>query len=172
MNALIVIDMQDAYFKHPRLKQQKEDLVVEINRLIADFTSRGDLVINVRTIHSPDKHTWTLNMLEDNQGFAFEGADETRILPGLQLDGAIELTKTRDSAFHKTDLLQILRDHNVTAVTLAGVSTHSCIFLTAAEAYANNLKVTIRTEAVDDEDEEMQRQALDYLRREYRQQVL
>lgn len=172
MNALIVIDMQEAYFKSPRLKAQKERLVNETNRLITVFTARGDMVIHARTVHSSDKRTWTLNMLQDNQGFAFEGADETQPIKDLRFDGAIDLIKTRDSAFHETGLLRILRDHTITAITLAGISAHSCIFHTASHAYAYDIATTIVTSAVGDEDEALAQQSFEYLQREYRQHII
>lgn len=171
MNALVIIDMQDAYFKSPGLVSRKRRLVNAINRLVAEHHQSGDLVFNIRTVHRRDKSTWTLNMLQDKQGFAFEDSKETRPIEGLELGGAHEIIKTRDSAFHGTDLLDRLRNDHVTAITLAGVSTHSCIFHTAAAAYAHNLTVTVAADAVGDEDEEMAAQALEYLRREYRQEI-
>lgn len=172
MNALIIIDMQPAYFKSPGLLGRRDALVQNINKLAAEFRSRGDLIVNIRTVHKKNKSTWTLNMLEDNQGFAFDGASETETIGDLSIDGALELTKTRDSAFYGTELLNALRDYAVTGLTLAGVSTHSCIFQTAADAYAHNLPVNVVSSAVDDEDQTLQRQALEYLEQEYRQHIL
>lgn len=172
MNALIIIDMQYAYFKTPNLVRSKDRLVGRINSLIHDATLNGDLLINVKTIHSPDKQTWTLNMLEDDKGFAFEGSSEVRNVAGLNIEKTVECIKTRDSAFHETGLWQLLQDNKVTSVTLAGVSTHSCIFHTASQAYAYNIPTTIVASAVGDEDETLAQQSLEYLQREYRQQII
>lgn len=172
MNALIIIDMQEAYFKSPNLTGQKDQLVREANALMSKARQAGELVINVRTVHRRDKRTWTLNMKQDDQGFAFEGDAETQTLPGLALGTALELIKTRDSAFHGTDLLQILRDHNIDSIALAGVSAHSCIFHTAAAAYAYDFPVTLAQAAIGDEDEAQRQQTFEYLRREYRQEIL
>lgn len=169
--ALIIIDMQEAYFKTPRLIARKDQLVENINRLYSEYRHNDDMVINVRTIHSPNKQTWTLNMLEDDQGFAFEGSDEIANVAGLDVDGAVEIIKTRDSAFHDTQLRQILTNHGVTSITLTGVSTHSCIFQTASDAYAYNIVTAVATDAVADEDETHHRQALNYLAREYRMSI-
>lgn len=172
MDALIIIDMQNAYFKSPNLVKQKARLVSEINSLIAEHSRRGALVLNVKTIHASDKSTWTLNMLQDNQGFLLKGTEETQNVSGLQLEAAIEIIKTRDSAFHETTLLQTLRDNQIQAITLAGVSAHNCIFHTAAAAYAYDFHVTLRTAAIGDEDDGQRQQAFEYLQAEYRQHIL
>lgn len=172
MNALLIIDMQDAYFKTVGLQSRKPHLIRHINQAVADARRNDDLVISIQTVHKTDKSTWTLNMLEDNQGFAFADSDEVDIVEGLRLDNALRVAKTRDSAFHGTNLLDLLREHDVEKVTLAGVSTHSCIFHTAAAAYAYDIKVNILENCVDDEDKSAHREALDYLRREYRQKII
>src|SRR5690242_15070867 len=127
--------MQPAYFKSPVLLRDKDRIVDHINALTREIRKNKDLLVNVRTAHLRNKSTWTLNMLEDDQGFAFQGDSETQALPGLDVDGAIQMIKTRDNAFHGTALLRTLRTHGVNTVTLAGVSAHSCIFHTAAAAY-------------------------------------
>jgi nicotinamidase-related amidase len=172
MNALIIIDMQEAYFKTPRLQKQKQRLAREINQLVVTSEQNNDLIINVVTIHAADKSTWTLNMLEDDQGFVFSGTKETHNLASLELGSALRIVKTRDSAFHDTDLLAVLRTHDITSLTLAGVSTHSCIFQTASDAYAYNFLVSVVAAATDDEDETAKITALEYLRREYRQRII
>jgi nicotinamidase-related amidase len=172
MHALLVIDMQDAYFKSPGLTSRKPQLIARINQLIAQTRQAGGMIVNIRTVHLHDKSTWTLNMLEDDQGFAFEGAKDTKNLPALKLDDAVDITKTRDSAFHETGLLALLQARGVTDITLAGVSTHSCVFHTAASAYAFDFKVKIHENCVDDEDQEAHRVALEYLRKEYRQEII
>lgn len=171
MNALIIIDMQDAYFKSPNLLKKKARLISEINSLITEHSRSGALVLNVKTVHASDKSTWTLNMLQDNQGFLLDGTDETQNVSGLQLDGAIEIIKTRDSAFHETNLLQILRTNHVRSITLAGISAHSCIFHTAAAAYAYDFHVTLPEAAIGDEDDGKCQQAFEYLQAEYRQHI-
>lgn len=171
MNALLIIDMQEAYFKSPELVRQKPTLVRNIDAAIARARRASELILTIRTEHARDKSTWTLNMLQDDKGFAFVGSDETHAVEGLDADDAIDIIKTRDSAFYKTDLLRTLNAHGVTSLTLTGVSAHSCIFQTAADAYAHNFTVTLRADSIGDESEAAMRQAFDYLRREYRQTI-
>lgn len=169
--ALIIIDMQMAYFKTPHLRQLQRGLVDHTNELIALAQKMEWLIVNITTQHSRDKHTWTLNMLEDDQGFSFDGQVESHALPELKLESAHHMAKTRDDAFHGTTLLKLLKDHSISDIVLAGVSAHSCIFHTAASAYANNITVTLYTPAIGDEDEQLSDQMIKYLRDEYRQQA-
>lgn len=170
-NALIIVDMQEAYFKDEKLHRQKAGLIDAINRLIDTSIEKDELIINVITVHSHDKSTWTLNMLDDDQGFLLEESSELAVPLNLP-DYTITINKTRDSAFHETNLIDVLKKNNITHVTLAGVSAHNCIFHTAAAAYAYNLRVVLPREAIGDEDEKAMRQAFEYLEKEYRQSVL
>ena len=59
--------------------------------------------------------------------------------------------KTRDSAFFGTDLLLRLGNLGVDTVLLAGVSTHACIAQTARDAFANNVRAQVVTDATADD---------------------
>lgn len=170
MHALIIVDMQSAYFADKNLKEQKSILIKNIQYEIDKHLRMGNLIVNVKTIHSHDKKTWTLNMLEDNQGFLFENSEETETL--LKLPGNTEYVyKSRDSAFHETNLIDMLRANNITHISLVGVSAHTCIFHTASAAYAYNLKATLIRDAIGDENMQAMQRAFDYLTSEYRQLI-
>lgn len=171
MIALLVIDMQNAYFEDPALAAQQKDLVAACNELVEAFASNGHKALLVGTEHERDKSTWSLNMLDDDQGFIFRGSEQARFVPGLAIDGLPQLVKTRDSAFIGTDLLSRLRNWGVDEVVLAGVSTHNCIAQTGADAFARNIRVTYAEDATGSENT---RAAIDMLRilsDEYRQRV-
>lgn len=168
---LLIIDMQDGYFSSESLNRQKRGLIKHINRLVEEFTSRSMPIINVMTVHSSNKRSWTLNMLQDDQGFMLEGTDETATIEGLNLADALRIFKTRDSAFHKTDLLDMLCEHKVDRLVLCGVTAHSCIFHTAADAYAHNFPTRLVADAIGDEDPAQKSSALEYLEWEYRQKI-
>ncbi|GAA1499263.1 hypothetical protein GCM10009628_42680 [Paeniglutamicibacter kerguelensis] len=108
-------------------------------------------------------------MLEDDQGFLFEGTPQTYNLSGLDTKDSIEVIKHRDSSFWGTDLLQQLRRHHIDSLVLAGVSSHTCIASTAADAYAANLRVALAVEAMASTDPEFENTTLKLLEQEYRQ---
>ncbi|MFJ5692588.1 cysteine hydrolase family protein [Arthrobacter sp. NPDC093125] len=172
MIALLIIDMQNAYFEDPGLAPRREELVRACNRLISDFTGKGAKVLLVGTEHERDKSTWSLNMLEDDQGFIFRGSDQADFVPGLEVDGLPRLVKTRDSAFTGTDLIARLRNWGAEELVLAGVATHNCIAQTAADAFAHNFRVIYAEEAMASGNERAAADMLRILTDEYRQPVL
>ena len=82
---------------------------------------------------------------------------------GLRYRGHDADRETRDSAWFGTDLLLRLRNLGVEQVVMAGVSTHACIAQTARDAYANNVRATIVTDAVADEREDHKDMILEQL---------
>jgi len=169
--ALLVIDMQNAYFEDPALAARQTDLVAASNELLDAVRSNGHKALLVCTEHERDKSTWSLNMLDDDQGFIFRGSDQARFVPGLATDGLPQLVKTRDSAFVGTNLLSRLRNWGVEEVILAGVSTHNCIAQTGADAFARNIRVTYASDATGSEDTRAAADMLRIISAEYRQQV-
>lgn len=171
MIALLVIDMQNAYFEAPELAAQQERMVASCNRLLEAFASNGHKALLVGTEHERDKSTWTLNMLDDDQGFIFRGSKQAEAVPGLAKDALPQLNKTRDSAFVGTNLLSRLRNWGADEVVLAGVSTHNCIAQTGADAFAHNIRVTYAKDAMASEDNKDAEDMLRILSTTYRQRV-
>jgi nicotinamidase-related amidase len=172
MLAVLVIDMQNAFFEDPSLERRQEDTVQACNTLIAAAKENAVKVLLVKTEHEEDRSTWTLNMLEDGKGFIFRGTAQAEFVPGLTTAGLPQLLKTRDSAFLGTDLLLRLRNWNADTVVLAGVSTHNCIAQTAADAFGHNIRVIHAADATASEDGEAAAAVQGILSREYRQPVL
>lgn len=172
MFAVLVIDMQQAFFEDPGLGRQQEDKVRQCNRLIAAARENNVNVLLVRTEHERDKSTWTLNMLDDDQGFIFRGTSQADFVPGLATEGLPHLLKTRDSAFLGTDLLLRLRNWNAETIVLAGVSTHNCVAQTAADAFGYNIRVIHAADATASEDDDAAAAVQNILTNEYRQRVL
>lgn len=92
-------------------------------------------------------------------------------MEGLVTPPAGVIEKTRDSAFHGTTLAERLDDRGIDSIAICGVSTESCIAMTAAEAYARDIHVTLVGDALASVDPEAHDHALDRLVRQYRQTV-
>ncbi|GAB3621431.1 cysteine hydrolase [Glutamicibacter endophyticus] len=170
--ALILIDMQNAFFEAPELAQQRRQVVDECNRLIDAARDHGLLIVNVRTIHQRDKSTWTLSMFEDDQGFLFEGTEQTRNLPELHIGDCPQIIKHRDSAFWQTGLDELLRAHQIGSLILAGVASDSCVASTAGDAFAANYRVAIARQAVASADPDFEPSTLHQLEVLHRQPAL
>lgn len=169
--ALLVIDMQPPYFQDSSLGNQEERLTGACNQLIELFENHSLPVFYTRTVHSSAKETWTLNMRNDEEGFAFAGGDETTFVPGLHVSRskARIINKTRDSAFVATDFEMQLATERVSTLVVCGVSTHSCVGLTAADAYARNFQVILATDAIASHKPQYHTIILDMLEEEYHQ---
>ncbi|WP_294563102.1 cysteine hydrolase family protein [uncultured Arthrobacter sp.] len=170
--ALLIIDMQNAYFEDGTLERHRPALTRECNRLARHAAEAGSEVLVVVTEHQRDRSTWTLSMLEDEQGFLFTGSRQAQLVEGLEVDGFGRVVKTRDSAFFGTDLAGRLRTLGVEGLVLAGVSTHNCIAHTAADAFASNFRVAFAEDAIASTNEDYASSMLTILSDEYRQPVL
>jgi nicotinamidase-related amidase len=170
--AVLVIDMQNAYFEDDALRSRQDGLVASCNRLIDGAAAREVPVLMVCTEHQRDKSTWTLSMLDDDQGFIFAGSGQADFVPGLRHEGLPRVVKTRDSAFMGTDLLLRLRNFGASRLVLAGVATHNCVAQTAADAFASNFRVAYAKDAMASTNEEYAEAMRRILSDEYRQPVL
>ena len=166
--ALVIVDMQRAYFEDELLASRRAELVEACNRLITNATQHGCPVYCARTQHTRDRSTWTLNMIDDGQGFAFAGQDDAQFVEGLKVASATEIIKTRDSAFWATPLLDQLRSQGINTLVLAGVSTHLCIANTAIDAYSANIRVELAVDAIASHKPDLHDQFLSFLHDEYR----
>jgi nicotinamidase-related amidase len=170
--ALLLVDLQNAYFNNGALHKKQTALIKKANELIATARRNNLSVFNIRTEHLKDTATWSLNMLDDKEGYLFKGEDDSRNIAGLHTQNTIEVLKTRDSAFYNTTLLAMLRNYHITNVVVCGVSTHTCILQTAADAYAANLRVTLAYEAIASHKPEFHDVSLKILHTEYRQALM
>ncbi|EYT62765.1 NAD synthetase [Dietzia sp. UCD-THP] len=170
--ALVVIDMQNSYFEFPELASVRDELVGAVNELIRTAHEAGRPVVLVRTEHAEDRSTWTLNMHEDDQGFAFPGTDQARFLDGLANGDHVEVVKTRDSAFFRTELRSQLDRLGASHLLVCGVSTHSCVAQTAIDGFAENLHVAVARGAISSDNSPLSEALLEFLQDQMRQPLL
>ncbi|MFF2555368.1 isochorismatase family protein [Nocardia sp. NPDC058058] len=77
--------------------------------------------------------------------------------------GDAVLTKWRASAFHRTELLELMRIHDRDQLLICGVYAHVGVMLTAADAFANDLRAFVVADAIADFTPEFHRMAVDYV---------
>ena len=170
--ALVVIDMQNSYFEFPALAEVRDELVASVNELIHAAHEAGRPVVLVRTEHARDESTWTLNMCEDGEGFAFPGTEQAQFLDELATGGHVEVVKTRDSAFFDTDLKARLEQISVDHLLLCGVSTHSCVAQTAIDGFAENMHIAIARGAISSDNSALSEALLDFCADQMRQPIV
>lgn len=170
-DALLLVDLQVDYFADDELARCREDVVAACNRLADAAHRHGVPVLEIRTEHEPDRSTWTLTMLEDDQGVVVRDTAGAARAEGLEPGAADCVLKTRDSAFFGTDLGERLAALDVRRVVLCGVSTESCVAATARDAFAHDLQVVLVSDATASVDPDEHDHTLEMLRVQHRQQV-
>ena len=161
--ALLLIDLQEAFFEDPALAAARADVLAAVQALAGGARRAGAPILLITTEHSRDRSTWTLSMLEDDQGYLFHCDPSTAVVHELDTTGMTRIEKTRDSAWFGTDLSLRLRNLGVGRVLIAGVSTHACIAQTARDAYAHNVRAAVVRDAIADERAEHMRTVLELL---------
>lgn len=170
--AVVFIDLQEGFFEDPSSRDNRELMVTESNRLAGLARQAGIPVFVVSTVHARDTSTWTLKMLEDEQGFNFPGTPQVQLLEGLDLEPATHLEKIRDSAFHGTSLAQRLRTVGARTVILAGGLAESCIAATGRDSFAHDFRVVYARQAIASAEAETGWPLLEGLCDTLRQQIL
>lgn len=173
--ALLVIDLQRYYLEvGPQEKVERVGtLIANTNDLIAFFHRHELPIIRVQIAHKADGSTWNQQMKphwtgDSLKGTLTEGTWETEPHPDLhQHQNDIVVTKTRGSAFLRTDLETVLRRLDVDTVVVTGFSTNRCVGLTAIEAWERDFKVILAGDAILGTNLEDGELMLDYLRKAF-----
>jgi len=148
-SALAIIDMQEFFFHKPERRQNLEQVIHNINRLIRFFDARQLPVVHVVTSYKADGSDWELKMKASRQPELIEGTPETAILPQIKvLPDHLVVKKTRYSAFFRTNLADLLKASNIHRLMVVGGYTHYCVNATVFDAYAHDIVPGIITDAV------------------------
>lgn len=168
--ALLVIDLQ-RWFLEVGSEEKLESvarLIEKTNELIAFFDQMRLPIIKIQTVHKADKSTWNQWALTHNIGRLIEGSSEAEYSPAIQCaEGEVILTKTRVSAFIRTDLEAQLHRLDCNQVVIAGYSTNSCVGQTAIAAYEYDFEVRLAGEAILGTNQVEGQLMLDYLEKRY-----
>jgi nicotinamidase-related amidase len=116
----------------------------------------GDLII---TIGSEFKRGDALGNLV-RRGAAVQGSLGTRWDPRIEAEDAVYLPKWRRDAFCNPALEDLLVEHQVEQVALAGLYAHACVTATAKMALARGLKVEIVRAGVADRNDKSRARSL------------
>ncbi|PEH54900.1 MULTISPECIES: isochorismatase family protein [Yersinia] len=123
---VIVIDMQNGVFAHPRF--DRAGRIVHINQLI----DHADQVIFIQ--HIEDEMT--------------EGSELWQLLPELhQPESAISVNKTACDSFYRTSLDNIIAKLGATHLTICGCATDYCVDTTVKIAASKGYALTIASDA-------------------------
>ena len=149
IDALLVIDMQEFFFRLPERRNGLAQVIQSINRLIQHFDMLGWPVVHVISAYQPDKTDWDLKMKVSDTPELILGTAEVQILPEINVQpNHWHVRKTRYSAFFKTDLAERLQAAGIHRVMVCGAYTHYCVNATVFDAFAHDFVPGLITDAV------------------------
>lgn len=161
--ALIVIDMLNDFLdRWESLPRQR--LTASINQLIGIMRNAGRPVIWVRQEFEPDLSDAFPEMRTKGIRITIKGTWGSQIVPEFATDPSdAVVVKKRYSAFHGTNLDELLSRLRPDTLILAGVNTHACIRTAAIDAYQRDWPVVIAVDCVDSYDKEHHEISLRYM---------
>ncbi|MET8871907.1 isochorismatase family protein [Nocardia sp. NPDC004604] len=161
---LLVHDMQH-YFLAP-YSADREPLTVLLHSVTAlrDLCARLSVPV-VYTAQPGSMSDEQRGLLKDFWGPGMSAAPEHRGIPDELRPGPADpvLTKWRASAFHRTELLDLMRRTGRDQLLICGVYGHVGVLLTACDAFANDQQAFVIADAIADFTPEFHRMTLDYV---------
>ena len=158
--ALLIIDMQNDFVLDgaPLRVAQAKAVIPKILEVLRVFRARSLPVFHIVRIHRPDGSDVEITRqdLFRKQPFAVEGSPGSMIIAELSpIHGEYVIPKIRMSAFIGTELDLMLRNLGVSELVVTGIQTPNCIRTTVFDAIAYNYPVTLISDAVGAQSDEI-----------------
>jgi nicotinamidase-related amidase len=149
--ALLIIDMIHDFI-HPDgalyIGPDAAPLVPRIVALADEMRAEGALIVYLGDAHDPDDREF-----ERFPPHAVKGTPGARIVDGLTpRPGDPVIDKTRYSAFHGTDLDQVLEREGIDQAVCCGVCTSICVMETVGDLANRDIPTVVVRDAVADFD--------------------
>ena len=151
-NALLVIDFQNDFTPPDGALAVPggDEIAAPVRRLTDGF----DLVFATRDWHPADHASfetqggpWPVHCVQGTHG-----ADLHRAMADVQLTAVVDVGREREdegySGFEKSDLAQLLRDHEVEQVYVCGLATDYCVRASTIDACREGFRVTVVEDAI------------------------
>jgi nicotinamidase-related amidase len=162
--ALIVIDVLNDFLRAwPPAGRRR--LVGSINALVDIMRRHQRPVIWVRQEFRADLSDAFPEMRAKGIRITIEGTEGCQLVAELAADPSDTiLVKKRYSAFFGTPLDQVLADLAPDGLVLAGINTHSCVRMTAIDAYQRDWPVVLAVDCIDSYDRDHHEITLRHMR--------
>ena len=133
-------------------------IIPKVREVLDLFRSKKSPVFHILRIHRMDGSDVEITRQERfrQQPFAVEGTKGAAVVDVLRpLSGEYVIPKIRMSAFIGTELDLMLRNLAVTDIVVTGIQTPNCIRTTVFDAIAYNYPVTLISDAVGAQNDEI-----------------
>jgi nicotinamidase/pyrazinamidase len=149
--ALLIIDFQNDFTSGGALEVPEGDRIAKPVKRVAD---QVDVVVATRDWHPPDHASfetqggpWPVHCVQGTHGAQLHPAMEE-----VELDALVDVGREREdegySGFEKSDLVQILRDHDTDEVYVCGLATDYCVRASTIDACREGFDVTVVEDAI------------------------
>jgi nicotinamidase/pyrazinamidase len=163
MDALLIVDFQNDFTPGGALPVEHGDEIAGPINAIAD---RFDFVVATRDWHPPEHGSFEGVEVDPDK---WHGIDPPGIwpvhcvqgTPGAELHASLDRSKVNEvvdkaqdpftqgySSFHGGNLAEVLRDHGVDHVYVAGLATDYCVKNTVLDAEREGFEVTVVEDAI------------------------
>ncbi len=165
--SLIVIDMQEDFFKRSEvLNNKRQMLVSKINELIGYCRKAKIPIIWVRLEIKEDLSDAALEEKKKNMFIYIKGTEGCKLLSELDYQPEdIEVIKKRCSAFYRTNLESIIEEKSINNIIVAGINTHACVRMAVVDAYQRDIEVILAKECIASHDNSLHEDTLRYITR-------
>jgi nicotinamidase/pyrazinamidase len=150
MEALIIVDVQNDFCAGGALEVPDGDAVIEpVNRLSASV----QFVVATRDWHPPDHRSfaeqggpWPVHCVRDTPGAQLHPDLDTSRIAAI-VDAGRTPEAEGYSGFEDTNLEQLLREHDIDKVHVAGLALDYCVKATAIDARRAGFEVVVHRDA-------------------------
>jgi nicotinamidase/pyrazinamidase len=163
MDALLIVDFQNDFIPGGALPVERGDEIAEPINAISD---RFDFVVATRDWHPPNHGSFKGVEVDPEKWHGIDppgiwpvhcvqGTPGAELYPGLDQSNVDQVVdKAQDpytqgySSFHGGNLAEVLREHGVDHVYVAGLATDYCVKNTVLDAVREGFGVTVVTDAI------------------------
>ena len=159
--ALLVIDYQNDflsdrghYARHGRDVARMREILPAVRALVDAARNSGAHVVFVQQSTLPDgksdSDAWLYFKTRDGKSpdYTLAGSWGEELYELQPREGETRIRKFRPSAFHETELAEILRSMEVGTVVTCGVLTQGCVLATTLDASFNDFYTVVARDAV------------------------
>ncbi|MEJ2247607.1 MAG: cysteine hydrolase [Acidobacteriota bacterium] len=151
----LIIDMQEDFFQHERLKQRRAELSRCINELVKICRDGDVVLVWVKQEFSPDLSDAMLENRKRGIRIVINGTPGASLLQELDCRPSDEfIIKKRYSPFFGTNLDELLARLRATHLIIAGINTHACVRTAVVDAYQRDYEVILAQDCIESHDAE------------------
>ena len=146
--ALVLVDLQQGIVGLPVEPHPAARVVANAARLAEAFRAAAAPVITVRVAPSPDGGDALATLVHEQRAPRRPAPGWADIVPEVQRDSDIVVTKKQWGAFYGTDLDLQLRRRHIDTIVLAGIATNMGVESTARAGHEHGYHVVLVEDAM------------------------